>query len=345
VASATGFKCNYIRPALLDYRKCVEQVGRYSDVPDYVNGAVFDGLREELVRRGSRVVLTGLGGDQWLQGSEYYLCDLIARCRWRELVHQLNCDQRFGMLVTPREKLRVLLRWGIKPMMPKVTIRILKRIMRRPLYLDAIRAPFAREIRLAERLDTESPYPLDLSYGQRSIYNNWVSPWMIHALEMDDRSNAWIGIEGRHPFYDRRVLEFALAIPEDQQARLDLTKFVLRTAMKGLLPECVRQRRTKGRLGRIFVQIFEKLGGEHLFEKTAMESNGWIDAGRMQQICAERLNSPRPFDLWPLWTTFAVDLWYREVFGNSTGAGSSRLNSSGRAGGLDVGDCASATTQ
>jgi asparagine synthase (glutamine-hydrolysing) len=92
VARASGIKCNFIAPTLLDYAKCLAQVRRYSDVPDYVNGAVFDGMREELVRRGLRVVLTGLGGDQWLQGSEFYLCDFIRQRQWRELLRQLHCD-------------------------------------------------------------------------------------------------------------------------------------------------------------------------------------------------------------------------------------------------------------
>jgi asparagine synthase (glutamine-hydrolysing) len=315
-AHASGVSCNFVEPTLTDYNQCLKQVRRYSDLPDYVNGAAFDGLREELVRRGSRVVLTGLGGDQWLQGSDHYLCDLVSGFQWRGLLRQLTCDRRYGPLDTPGDKLRVMLRWGLRPMLPKVTIRLLKRLLRRPLYLDAIDPGFAQEVGLAVRLDREPAGPRAMSYAQRTIYNCWASPWMIHTLEMDDRSNAWAGVEGRHPFYDRRVVEFTFAIPEEQRARLDLTKFVLRQAMKGLLPSRIRERRTKGRFGRVFVAIFNRMGGEMLFQTMAMESKGWIDAARMRQLCGERLKM-RSGDLWPLWTTFAVDLWFREVFGSS----------------------------
>ena len=136
---------------------------------------------------------------------------------------------------------------------------------------------------------------------------------MFHLLEMDDRSNAWAGVEGRHPFYDRRVLEFVFAIPEEQRARLDLTKLVLRKAMTGLLPVHIRERRTKGRFGRVFIETFNRIGGEFLFETMAMESQGWVNAKRMRQLCHERM-AAYPSDLWPLWTTFAVELWFREVF-------------------------------
>ncbi|MBV8357731.1 MAG: hypothetical protein JO189_07315 [Deltaproteobacteria bacterium] len=313
VALATGVKCNFITPTMLDYSKCLEQVRRYSDLPDYINGAVFDGLREELVRRGLRVVLTGLGGDQWLQGSEHYLCDLIARFQWRELLRQLHCDGRFGTLNSHSDRLRVLLRWGFKPMLPKAMVRLARRLLRRPQYPYSIQSAFARDILLAARLDREPPRPGHMTYAQRTIYDCWVSPWMFHLLEMDDRSNAWAGVEGRHPFYDRRVLEFVFAIPEEQRARMDLTKFVLRKAMKGLLPERIRGRRTKGVFGRVFIETFNRIGGESVFETMAMESKGWVNARRMRQLCHERL-AMYPSDLWPLWTTFAVEFWFHEVF-------------------------------
>ncbi len=275
VAAASGIRCNFVAPTLLDYGKCLEQVRRYSDLPDYVNGAVFDGLREELVRRGLRVLLTGFGGDQWLQGSEHYLCDFITRFQWRELLRQLQCDWRFGKLDSRIDKWRVVLQYGLKPLLPRPVVRLLKQLRRRPRYPYSIEPAFAREVRLAERLDRDPPRPLPMSYAQRTIYDYWVLPWLFHLLEMDDRSNAWAGVEGRHPFYDRRLSEFVFAIPEEQRARLDLTKFILREAMKGLLPERIRQRRTKGQFGRVFIETFNRIGGDRFFETMTMESQGW----------------------------------------------------------------------
>jgi asparagine synthase (glutamine-hydrolysing) len=283
-----------------------------------VNGAVFDGLREELVRRGLRVVLTGFGGDQWLQGSEHYLCDFITHFQWRELLRQLQCDWRFGKLDSRIDKLRVLLQYGLKPLLPRAVVRLLKQLRRRPWYPDSIEPAFAREVGLAERLDSDPPRPLPMSYAQRTIYDYWVLPWLFHLLEMDDRSNAWAGVEGRHPFCDRRLSEFIFAIPEEQRARLDLTKFILREAMKGLLPERIRQRRTKGQFGRVFIETFNRIGGDRFFETMTMESQGWVNAQRMQQLCRERL-AAYPSNLWPLWTTFAAELWFREVFASTRG--------------------------
>lgn len=313
MALASGFRCSFVAPTLPDYGKCWEQVRRYSDLPDYVNGAVFDGLRNRAVQRGSRVVLSGLGGDQWLQGTENYLADLIKSFRWRELVREMRCDRRFGNHNRSGEKFTALLRWGVRPLLPKPMDRSLRQLLGRPLYLDAIERALADQIGLPARLDREPAFRRSMPYAQRSIYRCWTSPWMIHLLEMDDRSNAWAGVEGRHPFYDRRVVEFCFAIPEEQRAPLGLTKFVLRNAMKGLLPESIRERRTKSIFGRVFIDTFKRLGGELVFENMTLDEKGWVSGTRMKQLCRERLLG-YPSDLWPLWTTFAAELWFREVF-------------------------------
>jgi asparagine synthase (glutamine-hydrolysing) len=255
------------------------------------------------------VVLTGLGGDQWLEGSEHYLCDSILHFHWLEVWRLLRLHRELDSTNNP---LSLLWRSGLKPILPKVAVRLIQRLRGRSLYPYSIESGFARAVALAARLDHEPRCPRGMPYDQRTIYQYWTSPWMFHVLEMDERSDAWAGVEGRHPFYDRRVLEFLFAIPEEQRVRLDAAKFVLRNAMKGLLPDHVRERRGKARLGRIFAQSFRKMGGERLFESMALESRGWVNARRMQQLCHERLGLET--DMWPLWTIFAADLWCRETF-------------------------------
>ncbi|HKZ43509.1 MAG TPA: asparagine synthetase B family protein, partial [Anaerolineales bacterium] len=48
------------------------------------------------------------------------------------------------------------------------------------------------------------------------------------------------GLELRHPFRDLRLLEFVLSIPAYQLIRNEQKKYILRNAMKGILPESVR---------------------------------------------------------------------------------------------------------
>jgi asparagine synthase (glutamine-hydrolysing) len=52
-------------------------------------------------------------------------------------------------------------------------------------------------------------------------------------------------VEGRLPFLDYRVVEFAFSLPSSFKIRGGYTKRVLRESMRGILPEKVRQRVSK----------------------------------------------------------------------------------------------------
>ncbi len=66
------------------------------------------------------------------------------------------------------------------------------------------------------------------------------------------------GLETREPFSDVRLIEFMLATPPQYQIGLGQPKFLLRAAMKGILPEPIRQRLDKGRSARLFLSGISK---------------------------------------------------------------------------------------
>lgn len=64
-------------------------------------------------------------------------------------------------------------------------------------------------------------------------------------LRVDDRSSSAFSIECRHPYLDDRMVEFAFSLPSNQKIRKGLTKYVLRNAMKGTIPEAIRKKKKK----------------------------------------------------------------------------------------------------
>jgi asparagine synthase (glutamine-hydrolysing) len=61
-----------------------------------------------------------------------------------------------------------------------------------------------------------------------------------------------LGIEARHPFLDRRLAEFVLAVPVDLWLRERWPKWLLRHATEGLLPDSVRWREDKTQFSTYF---------------------------------------------------------------------------------------------
>lgn len=69
------------------------------------------------------------------------------------------------------------------------------------------------------------------------------------AYEEIDKIAAGHCIEARHPFHDRRLVEFCLALPPDQKLRYGWPRWILRKSMEGILPRAVQWRVGKSNLG------------------------------------------------------------------------------------------------
>lgn len=72
------------------------------------------------------------------------------------------------------------------------------------------------------------------------------------ALEIADKCAATFGVEARYPFFDRRLLEFCIGLPNEQKFAGGWPRLVLRRAMEGVLPPEIQWRSTKGDLSSNF---------------------------------------------------------------------------------------------
>ena len=64
-------------------------------------------------------------------------------------------------------------------------------------------------------------------------------------LHWEDRNSMAFSIEARVPFLDYRLVEYLAGLPLDQKIRGGVTKYVLRRAIRGLVPDAVRCRMDK----------------------------------------------------------------------------------------------------
>lgn len=315
VASMWNLKLNWIQPYELDMRASIDGVRRCREWGELPNAVQFRNLRRAVADSGMRVSLTGLGGDQWLTGSEYYYAELLSEFRLGDLIRLLNNDWRFGIPGTAgHNRLKLLLWWGLRPMLPDKLRHFLSNMVPRERFPNFIRDEFARRINLLGRLRALPTRPAGISFSQRTVFEQFVDGWMAHVMELGDQYSAQAGIEQRHPFYDLRLIEFCFAIPEEQRLHNNYIKWVLRTAMKNLLPENVRTRLTKGEFSETFVRLFDRLGGANFYDHLTIAEKGWVDGKRARIEAHDRLTNFADSNLWPLVNTFAIEVWYNTVF-------------------------------
>src|SRR5262249_2553532 len=133
-----------------------------------------------------------------------------------------------------------------KDSLPQAARRVYRQARARRSYPAWITESFARRTNLAERIEKGSmPYKPDLSLAQQMMRAQVFSGWDARASEGNDRFAARLGRALRHPFCDRRLIEFAFALPGEWHRRGGLTKAVLRDSVRGLIPESIRLRPDK----------------------------------------------------------------------------------------------------
>lgn len=97
-------------------------------------------------------------------------------------------------------------------------------------------------------------------------------PVLEHAFEVMHRMASAAGITPRYPFFERRLVEFCISMPSDVKLRDGATRWVLRKAMTGILPERIRTRTTKAEFTAEFqeaIQIYlEEAGDDPSFAGT-----------------------------------------------------------------------------
>jgi len=64
-------------------------------------------------------------------------------------------------------------------------------------------------------------------------------------LRMEDRSSMAFSLEARVPLLDHHVVEYGVSLPDRLKVQNGWSKFAMRQALQGIIPDVVRQRKTK----------------------------------------------------------------------------------------------------
>src|SRR4029077_14285513 len=80
---------------------------------------------------------------------------------------------------------------------------------------------------------------------QRMQVDDIVVDTLPTLLRMEDRSSMAFSLEARVPLLDHHVVDYGVSLPDDLKIRNGWSKFAVRRAMQGIVPDMVRMRKTK----------------------------------------------------------------------------------------------------
>ena len=325
VVGMWGIPSHRLEPSTPSAEVCWEQACRRLDVPDLTNDALGKTVLDAMRRRGLRVALTGFGGDQGLTGNAYQYADLLRQGELATLVRQYLDDRR-----NPEADatLTDLLTFGVGPLVPRWARRLVRPVVRRlrgdVSLPDWVAPAFAERTGLRERIETPRPGSDVEDLSAWYVATEFSSGWGVLATEMGERQSAEAGVEDRHPFLDRRVVELMLSFPDQTRRRGRQTKAVLRAAMRRHLPPSVAARHDKADFTHSDMAALEALGGVGFMDTLQIASEGWIDQRRVSALYREAARRGVPEgdtgrDVGALWLIASVEIWFRAAIARSSG--------------------------
>ena len=88
----------------------------------------------------------------------------------------------------------------------------------------------------------------DVCTERESHLTGLAQPAYQQTLELADQCAAVFGVEPRYPFFDRRLIEFCVSLPDAHKLADGWPRLTFRRAMDGVLPADIRWRSDKGNL-------------------------------------------------------------------------------------------------
>jgi asparagine synthase (glutamine-hydrolysing) len=248
-----------------------------------------------------------------------YLKELAKQGQWLEFVQSVHQTSKYFNL----SRKYLVWQYGLKPIVPKMVISSWRSLRRHPSQMHPsspdkanaqfIHPDFAQRIGIDQRLhefnDLQSPKFTVKDWHWQKLN----SGGMVQVLEHSDLNAAACGIEIRHPFMDKRLIEFCLALPSSQKLQQGWSRIVMRRAMEGLLPKAVQWRWGKTNMTPNFLYGLLKFNRE-LLDETVLKYLGsiqeYVDLQRLHTSYTQLISGGTlDEDIAVVWTGIGLALW------------------------------------
>jgi asparagine synthase (glutamine-hydrolysing) len=199
------------------------------------------------------------------------------------------------------------------PLLPPAVLAAAMRLRGKPLPESAPLALLSPRMR--ELIGAPAPQPRWYGSTRAEHLAQLQSPMLADGLELLARSMALHRVEGRYPFFDRRLAEYCLSLPGDQKLANGYSRMVARRAMAGVVPDVVRWRAGKGAPGLHVIPALRRSRNtlDELFIRDADLLAPYVDMDVLRGMYAKFL-AEKPMDfrsVVQLWSAAVLARWLR----------------------------------
>ncbi|REJ78540.1 MAG: asparagine synthetase B [Acidobacteria bacterium] len=254
-------------------------------IPMYMDWEILKAARAKNVR----TLLSGFDGDSTVSHGYEDLANFALQGRFLKLTRE-SMELRRNMPRAGHSLKRLIWQNGIAKVIPDPVYSAWRRIRGRgdvkaskaiqfPLHARSVNRKFSTENSLEERVSELRAlnYPNDISPSEHH-WRALRSGHFARVLENLEKASGAFGVEMRFPFFDRKLIEFCIALPPGQRINKGWTRSILRYGMEGIIPDEIRFRTDKSNIG-ASVKINMLKHGQKLLKQTV-----WDDSTRLEKF-------------------------------------------------------------
>ncbi len=257
------------------------------------------GLFERAAANGSRLVVNGTGGDDWLDVDDLAYTEAFSQGQWRLLLGMLRqhagWESRTHAL---SHAMRNILVGNMTPVWKHRLRRLVPGHAINPTYLSQEQARRVRRLRSDNTAQFSS-----LSLRQPWQFSLWQKAAGGDALlahETMEVLAAEAGLEIRRPYWSRRLVEFLVSLPRVVVALPGDNRTLHRSAMRGRLPQVVLERYDKAEFSCTYRNLLAEIG--RVIETGELPvGKKWCEKDSLR-VMLEEIRRGRAREAgWPLW--------------------------------------------
>lgn len=161
-------------------------------------------------------------------------------------------------------------------------------------------------------------YSIDKLFSANTLTESLINHFafkMEHLLKWEDKNSMRFSIESRLPFLDFRIVEKTLATSNDLKIKNGVNKYILREAMKDVLPEKIRKRTDKVGFSTPEDEWFRQKNWE-IFIKELLNSDSFknrkiINTSKAKRLYELHLKNEINISK-QIWKWIHLELWFRK---------------------------------
>jgi asparagine synthase (glutamine-hydrolysing) len=168
---------------------------------------------------------------------------------------------------------------------------------------------------LAGKSSWEAICPIRQRFIEKARDPSWLN-WMTYLdlnlrlpellLMRVDKMSMGVSLEGRVPFLDHKLVELAMSIPEEMKTRHGTLKYILKKAVRGVIPDAIIDRKKQGFGVPIQEWFLDKLGAEIRRElDNFCSQTDFFDHDEVLRLIDDKKAAQ-------VWYLFNFSLWWKE---------------------------------